>query len=468
MRLLLLVTSLFIFSLSSLSGQHHISPDPDQAQQKWQGWGISLAWWSNIMGGWPDSQVDEIVTWIISPDELNMNVFRFNIGGGDNPDHSHFRKDGASVPGYKPSEASGYDWGQDANQRNILLRLNALREDAINEAVSFSPPYWMTKSGCSAGNTNGEDNLDDAYYDDFADYLTDVVSYYKKNYDIEFSSISPMNEPFSDWWKAGGVQEGCAFSQENQHRLIKTLYKCLEQKNMLGYCHIAAMDGNNFNEVLKGIMEYQKAGDVMPLIGQINTHSYAGDKRSELFVKAKENGKILWQSESGPLNIPDTGMDNYLIMAQRIITDLQELKPTVWCDWQFAAEGDARWGLVTYNMALNSCQREKSYYIRKQFTKYIKPGYTILGGTDARSLAALSEDRHELVIVMVNPAFKNMLYTTDLSKFSPSGHRIDVYRTTGNEDCLLIENEFSLNSTKLDIALPPKSVTTVLIQLTTQ
>lgn len=468
MRLFLLVISVFIISLSSLSGQHIISPDPDQAQQKWQGWGISLAWWANIMGGWPDSQVDEIAKWITSPDELNMNVFRFNIGGGDNPDHSHFRKDGAGVPGYKLSEEAGYDWGRDANQRKILLRLNALREDAINEAVSFSPPYWMTKSGCSAGNTDGEDNLDDAYYDDFADYLTEVISYYKKTYDIEFTSLSPMNEPFSDWWKATGGQEGCAFSQENQHRLIKTLYKRLEQKNMLGYCHIAAMDGNNIDEVLKGIMEYQKAGDVMPLIGQINAHSYAGEKRSELFALAQENGKILWQSESGPLNIPDTGIDNYLIMAQRIITDLQELKPSVWCDWQFAAAGDARWGLVTYNMEMNTCKREKSYYIRKQFTKYIKPGYTILGGSDARSLAALSADRQELVIVMVNPTSKNILYTTDLSKFSPSGHRIDVYRTTDNEDCLLIENEISLHSTKLDIALPPKSVTTILIQLTTQ
>jgi O-glycosyl hydrolase len=468
MRLIIFFVLVFITVFSPLSGQYVIRPDPDQLQQKWQGWGISLAWWANIMGGWPDSQVDEIAKWITSPDELNMNVFRYNIGGGDNPDHAHFRKDGAGVPGYKPSEEVGYDWGRDANQRNILLRLNTLREDAINEAASFSPPYWMTKSGCSAGNTNGEDNLDDAYYDNFAGYLTDVVSYFKKTFNIEFTSLSPMNEPFSDWWKAMGGQEGCAFSQENQHRLVKALYKRLEQNNMLGYCHIAAMDANSIDESLKGFMEYQKAGDIMPLIGQINTHSYAGEKRSELFVLAQENGKILWQSESGPLNIPDTGMDNYLIMAQRIITDLQELKPSVWCDWQFAAVGDARWGLVTYNMDRKTCQREKSYYIRKQFTKFIKPGYTILGGTDARSLAALSADRQELVIVMVNPTSKNMVYTNDLSKLSPSGQRMDVFRTTENEDCLLIENEISLNNRKPDITLPPKSVTTILVQLTTQ
>lgn len=464
MRLLLLVFAVFVVSLSPSSGQYTISPDPDQSHQKWQGWGISLAWWANIMGGWPDSQVEEIAEWITSPDELNMNVFRFNIGGSDHPDHSHFRKDGAAIPGYKPTEKDAYDWSRDANQRNILLLLNALRKDAINEAASYSPPYWMTKSGCSAGNNNGEDNLDDACYDDFACYLTEVVLYYKRTFNIEFTSLSPMNEPFSDWWKAMGSQEGCAFSQENQHRLIKEVYKQLEQKNMLDYCHIAVMDANSIDETLKGCIEYQKAGDVMPLIGQINTHSYAGEKRIELCALAQDNNKILWQSESGPLNIPDTGMDNYLIMAQRIITDLQELKPSVWCDWQFAAAGDARWGLVTFDMEMKTYQRKKSYYIRKQFTRFIKPGHTIIGGTDARSLAAISADRQELVIVMVNPTSNNMLYTTDLSKLSSSGQSIVVYRTTENEDCILIENAVPLNSTKPAIVLPPKSVTTVLIK----
>ena len=83
-----------------------------------------------------------------------------------------------------------------------------------------------------------------------------------------------------------------------------------------------------------------------------------------------------------------------------------------------------------------------------------------------RSLAALSTDRQELVIVMVNPTSKTILYTADLSKVSPLGNRIDVYRTTENEDCLLIENEISLHGTKPEISLSPKSVTTILIPLT--
>ena len=468
MRLMLLSVLVIIISLSSLTGQHTISPNPDLPRQKWQGWGISLAWWAHVMGGWQDSQVNEISEWITSPDELNLNVFRFNIGGGDDPCHTHIRKDGGDISGYKPSEKAEYDWSQDANQRNILLHLNALRKDAINEAASYSPPYWMTKSGCSAGNTNGEDNLDDAYYDDFADYLTEVVSYYKKTFGIEFQTIAPMNEPFSDWWKAMGSQEGCAFSQENQHRIIRVLYKSLEQKNMLDYCRISAMDANSIDEALKGILEYQRAGDILPLISQINTHSYNGEKRSELCALAGENGKTLWQSESGPLNIAETGLDNHLIMAQRIIKDLQELKPTVWCDWQFAAMEDARWGLVSYNMEKKTYQREKSYYIRKQFTKFIKPGYIIIGGTDPRSLAALSADKKELIIIVVNQTAGSNMYTVDMKKFYPSGQKINAFRSSETENCVLIENEIYMVNKNLDITIPAKSVTTILIPLAVQ
>ncbi len=95
-----------------------------------------------------------------------------------------------------------------------------MRGDAIYEAANYSPPFWMTKSGCTAGDTLGQDNLKDDYYDDFANYLTDVVKHYKDEYGIAFRTIPPVNEPFSNWWKANGTQEGCAFSQDNQEKIM--------------------------------------------------------------------------------------------------------------------------------------------------------------------------------------------------------------------------------------------------------
>jgi O-glycosyl hydrolase len=448
-------------------GQSLLKPDPALKLQEWKGWGISLAWWANCMGGWDEATVNEISNWITSPDELNMNVFRFNIGGGDDPTHSHKRKDGGNVPCYKPSGNADFDWTADANQRNFLLKINSLRKDAIYEAASYSPPWWMTKSGCSSGDTNGKDNLKEDYYDDFADYLTTVVLHYKTKYGIAFSTLSPVNEPFSGWWKVMGEQEGCAFSQENQHRIIREVHKSLKKNNMLEFCNISMMDANSVAECLNGLQGYEKAGDIIPLVKQVNTHSYVASGRIELKKMTEKLGLSLWQSESGPLDINLKGLDNYLLMAQRIVTDVQELQPEVWCDWQLASGpiGDGRWGLISYDAKRKTYQREKSYYIRKQFSKFIKPGYTFIAGADKNSLAAISPDGKQLVMVIVNEDVAGKNISIDLSGFSKTSESASVYRTSQNEDCKEIAEGLPIKHKKSAYLAPPKSVTTIYLEV---
>ena len=93
----------------------------------------------------------------------------------------------------------------------------------ILEAFSNSPPYWMTKSGCASGSTDGSNNLKDDSYDAFADYLTEVVKHYRDSFGITFRTLEPLNEPNANWWKANGGQEGCHFSPANQQTIIKAV-----------------------------------------------------------------------------------------------------------------------------------------------------------------------------------------------------------------------------------------------------
>ena len=72
--------------------------DPEIKYQEVEGWGGSLCWWANIMGGYSDNDVLKVCDWITDPDGLNMNIFRFNIGGGDDPAHNHMRGDGGAMP----------------------------------------------------------------------------------------------------------------------------------------------------------------------------------------------------------------------------------------------------------------------------------------------------------------------------------------------------------------------------------
>src|SRR4051794_19524006 len=125
-----------------------------------RGWGTSLAWWAHGAGDWPDETLDRIVKLVTDPrDGLGLNVFRYNIGGGDDPSHHHMRRWG-DVPGFKPSDDAPYDWNADAAQRRVLLKLiKASSDPAIVEAFSNSPPWWMTISRCCAGAAGGGPNL---------------------------------------------------------------------------------------------------------------------------------------------------------------------------------------------------------------------------------------------------------------------------------------------------------------------
>lgn len=431
-----------------------VSIDPSLKNQTIEGWGGSLCWWANIMGGFSDSKIKSICDWITDPvNGLNMNLFRFNIGGGDDPTHNHMRTDGGAMPGYKASATAPYDWAQDANQRKILKQLIASRiaKNGVNDiqlvAFSNSPPSWMTKSGCSAGNALGNIcNLKADMFDDFADYLTEVVRYYHDSLGITFNWIEPFNEPYSTWWTALGGQEGCYFGQNDQHVMIRELYNKLSAKEMTPYCSIVAMDANSIDDGYTGLQGYIGAGDIMSKISRIDVHSYFGTKRKSLADLAASVGKKVWQSESGPLNISGTSNDQIMLMANRIVTDIKEMKCTAWIDWQIGADiSGPQWGLILSNYAdmANPISKSIAFNIRAQFSRYIKPGYTIIDNLTENVLTAISPNEKELVVTVNNPDAYIRKFEVDLSGYTGVGLKIKQIRTRVQED-LDVKNSLSL------------------------
>src|SRR5215470_13475794 len=58
--------------------------DPSIQYQTLQGWGTSLAWWGNVVGGFPEPVRSDYISKVFDPvDGLGFNVVRYNIGGGE-------------------------------------------------------------------------------------------------------------------------------------------------------------------------------------------------------------------------------------------------------------------------------------------------------------------------------------------------------------------------------------------------
>jgi O-glycosyl hydrolase len=478
-RIKLAILSIFVLFGSVTGPSAEAQPvliDPSITYQEVEGWGGSLCWWANIMGGYSDTDILKICDWITDPDGLNMNIFRFNIGGGDDPAHNHLRGDGGNMPGYKASATDSYDWTQDENQRKILQQLIASRveqtgsDDIILEAFSNSPPYWMTKSGCSSGSVEGNvSNLKADMYDDFADYLTEVVKYYHETLNITFDYLEPFNEPYSTWWDAFGDQEGCYFGQADQEKMIGELYTAMESKNMTDYCSITAMDASSLDECYNGITAYKESSDILQKLHKINGHSYFGsdNSRKNLARFSHENDIKLWQSESGPLNSKGSSEELIVLMAQRIVRDMKEMKCPAWIDWQLAADNSPQWGILVgqYGEISHPVVKGYAYYIRTQFSRFIKRGYTIIDVKDENTLAAISPDGDELVIVVANDTDDDKSHSYDMGAFIHSGSGLQYRTRVVNSS--YTEKNFKTNLTfsedLLEYSALAQSVTTFVI-----
>lgn len=143
------------------------------------------------------------------------------------------------------------------------------------------------------------DNFDPINADAFADYLTEVVKYYHELYNVTFTSLAPVNEPSSGYWKGPeGVQEGCNMERSTMVQIIKSVHASLQAKNM-DYCTLSMADETEINQELQTQRVFTEAG-VAGLYTKVNTHGYSDngeENRAELFTLADRNKHILWMDE---------------------------------------------------------------------------------------------------------------------------------------------------------------------------
>lgn len=446
---------------------------PGARRHQFEGWGVSLCWWANMCGKWSDDKIDKIIDWLVSPAGLNYNIFRYNIGGGDDPSHAgcreHHMRDGkgerAEMEGFKDSSSGPYIWSRDEAQRKIMLKIKEKRPDAIFEAFSNSAPYYMTYSGCVGGNHDrGADNLRPECYGEFADYLIEVCRHYKEEYGIEFRTLEPFNEPMTNYWYAGGEQEGCHFGIESQINFLKVLVPKLRQSGLS--TTVAVSDETDVSQSVRDFIACRNAG-VLDMIGQWNTHSYAADdfSRAKLSALCNDASMRLWMSEVGA---DGSGIRGNLDLARRLVDDIRFMMPSAWIDWQYIEENNDQWGLVmTDDYHNGDAWHTKHYFVRAQFSRFIEPGSTVITSLNPNTLAALSPGGDRLVIVALNTSAVGITHKVDLSAFEEVKSSVCAYITDPSRDTAWF-GDYELRGNTLKFTLPPTSVATLIVPVTTR
>jgi hypothetical protein len=451
-----------------------IAPNPGYASDPFEGWGTSLVWFANATGGYPDDVRQDLLDKVFGEEGLNLNIARYNIGGGNATDVPGYLRPGGAVDGWwNPDLASStyadratyraagdgddpasYDFDADATQR---WWIDALKGKITHwEAFSNSPPYFLTQSGyVSGGIGNGStEQLSAADMDAFADYLVTVVEHIEQEHGIRFDSLDPFNEPNTNYWSttlgadgwptSASRQEGAHIGPAAQDQMIQALAARLAEPGTTTKVPISAMDETNPSIFATNWNAWSDASKAE--VDQLNVHTYGTSGRLVVRDIAKSADKPLWMSEvEGDWDGTGhnlTNIENGLGMAGRIVDDLRELEPSAWVFWQPVEDAynmekveDLNWGSVLVDFDCNadgdserriadgdadpSCKVKTNakYNTVRNFTHYIHPGDALIPSGNAQTTAAVSAAGDGATLVHVNTEASPRDLTIDLSRF---------------------------------------------------
>ncbi|MGV9365272.1 RICIN domain-containing protein [Amycolatopsis sp. NPDC003731] len=481
-----------------------VKPDPTYRRQPFDGWGASLAWMAEATGGYSDAVRNKLADLVFGPDGLNLNIARFNVGGGNAPDVPSYLRAGAAVPGWwkapagttrtdkdwwTPGDAAEFDPKADPNQRWWVDKIK--NRVTKWEAFSNSPPYFQTVSGYVSGGFNATDEqLRPDKIGDFTAYVTQVVRTLEKAHGIKFASVNPLNEPNTNYWKTtlgadgnptGGRQEGAHIGPAVQSQLIPAMASALKAAGSRAI--VSAPDETN-----PDIFAADWAGwsaDARAAAGRLNVHTYGTGNRPVPRDLAKGAGKPLWMSEVGGswLDRQDfTDMDPGLGMAKQITDDLRLLEPSAWVSWQPIEDynnmkpgGESaagmNWGEIQVpfdcpkNATLQTCpiKTNTKFNTMRNFTHYIKPGDRLIGVNDTASTVAMrGEDL--ATVVHTNAGTDAQDVTLDLSGFRNVRHGASVTPVvTDVTGALKRGKPVKVTAGRATLQVPARSVTTFLV-----
>jgi galactan endo-1,6-beta-galactosidase len=440
-----IIAAVGVVSFSALPAQADYTAKATIAwDQQWRGWGCSLAWWGKGLGDKANANTyadvifgeGAMVTYnnqsVYLPG-LKLNVVRYNIGGGGSGNtlynNTPWYKD---IEGYWPGQwgnwnpaDSSWNWNIDSAQRNIMWKARDRGANLI-QFFSNSPMWWMTNSHSTNGAQTQGENLNSTYFNWFSNYLTQVVKYANANWGISVHSVDALNEPSAYWWNIanGNSQEGATFSAGSQASLISLLRTDLNNNGLSGV-KVAASDENDPGTAKNTYNSF--AASVTNSIGLVTVHSYYGlqpyrDNAGRQALRTAIGTKELWMTEYGD----EDGSGQALCTT--ITTDINYLRPTVWCYWQ-PIEPYSTWGFLNADYANGATTWVyDKYYAFATFTRYIRPNMHIFRSNDHNTVFAFDNAAKKLTIVTVNyGTAQNVTY--DLTAFASIGSSYTMVQT---------------------------------------
>lgn len=440
-----------------------LSIDLNKRYQTVLGFGASDAWLTQPVGrDWNNTTKEKIANWLFSmetsdngnPLGIGLSMWRFNLGAGsyEQGESSQINNPDTRTECFlDPSGSGTYDWNKQMGQQYFL---DKAKELGVEHFVLFanSPPVTLTNNGKAwRSKTSFDYNLKNLNYGAYADFITNVLQHFRDEKNINFSYVSPVNEPQYDWTTSGDPpttsQEGSSCKNSQFKGLVAALNSSLANKNLdtnIMMSESAAwgyLDGNynalqtpsGTNAQLDYFFNQTNGGDLRNLSHlhkEIGSHSYWQDRknkeikdvRESVYNKARSYGVKLHQTEWCALNgndkegdvdgIPPYGsatpMDMALYLAKIIYADMKYAQVISWSYWTSLSperySQKNRFYLIRlrpdggdYASIYNNdgtATADKNLWVLGNYSRFVRPGYQRvelngITGTDGSEMSDL-------------------------------------------------------------------------------
>lgn len=448
--------------------------------QSFNGFGASACWWAQGAGN--SAYADEIAKALYSEEGLGLNIYRYNIGGGeaDNPNKRVWGSR-ATESFYYYNEATGeyeYDFTRDAGAQAMLEK--CLSYGCIDTVVLFanSPHYSMTASGSAAGSySDNTSNLPAENYEAYADYFITITEYFiEKGVPVKY--ISPINEPQWSWGGGWVGQEGCHYEKEEAVALLKVFAKKIKESGL--DVQLMGPESGEVGEITEWYFnELYNDEDVRDVLGSLAYHSYWSDnnywgkygfgetvaeKYSDINVDMTEWCEL-------PCSHDINDFEGAMLMANVIMDDIKVTGVNSWSAWvgvnNYGIDEQGRMisdGLLVADDNFTELYTAARYSAMAHFSKYITPGSTriytnasrLLGRdivlSDIESCAFVTPEGKTVVVLLNNGEDD---FNVGINKLFGD---MEVVTSTADEQ---LKTVYSGN-VKAFVEVPANSITTII------
>ena len=462
----------------------------DKTFQTFTGWGSAACWWSQMVTDQADRE--EIARLLYSEEGLGLNIYRYNIGGGYDPEVERVDNPWRLTESfYYYNEESGkweYDFTRDANAQAMLD--TALSYGCIDTVVLFanSPHYTMTVSGMSSGGTEDyTSNLREDAYEEYVDYFLTITEYFLDK-GVPVKMISPINEPQWSWGGDWVGQEGCHYEEDEALRLMHLFAEELAARNLP--VTLCAPESGNIGDTTKRYFENMLADEaIRSKIGTLAYHSYFSD--DDRTAKVKLGSWLDSNAEGVPVAMSEwcelpcvndtTSIEAALRMARVISQDLTCTGVNSWSAWvavnqhgteRPAAGEDFSDGMISAADDFSEYDVTMRYHAMAHYAKYIPAGSVRIGASSTiyPLVTTKTDDGKTLFSTSVNyAAFLTPDGDTVLVVVNEGGERNLTVRTDRTQMTVIQTDATRQEETVYagavqEITLPENSLVTILLK----